>query len=68
MRAIMMIPKMKPPRLPEDEGWSKEMKEFVAGCLNELPDEVRIGTPTPSSVQSGERLMLAFGSSALAAF
>lgn len=40
MRAIMMIPKMKPPRLPEGEGWSKEIKEFVAGALNELPDEV----------------------------
>lgn len=42
MRAIMMIPKQKPPRLPEGGGWSKEMREFVAGCLNEKPDEVRV--------------------------
>lgn len=39
MRAIALIPKSKPPRLPEASG-SKEMKEFVANCLKELPAEV----------------------------
>lgn len=41
MRAIALIPKSKPPRLPESSG-SKEMKEFVANCLKELPAEVRL--------------------------
>lgn len=39
LRAIALIPKSKPPRLPENVG-SKEMKEFVANCLRELPAEV----------------------------
>lgn len=42
MRAIMMIPKMKPPTLPTNEPWSKEMRDFLAGALNERPDEVRL--------------------------
>jgi serine/threonine protein kinase len=39
LRAIALIPKSKPPRLPESVG-SKEMKDFVALCLRESPDEV----------------------------
>lgn len=39
LRAIALIPKAKPPRLPDAVG-SKEMKEFVASCLREVPDEV----------------------------
>lgn len=39
LRAIALIPKSKPPRLPENIG-SKEMKEFVALCLREHPDDV----------------------------
>ncbi|CED82627.1 ste ste20 ysk protein kinase [Phaffia rhodozyma] len=39
MRVIMLIPKNKPPRLSEKEGWSKEMRDFAADCLNEVPEE-----------------------------
>ena len=39
MRAIQLIPKSPPPRLEGD--FSNLMKEFVASCLNEVPDEVR---------------------------
>jgi len=39
MRAIQLIPKSPPPRLEGD--FSNLMKEFVAACLNEVPDEVR---------------------------
>lgn len=39
LRAIALIPKAKPPRLPDSIG-SKEMKDFVASCLREVPDEV----------------------------
>jgi len=34
-RALAMITKQRAPRL--DGGWSKEMKDFVVGCLNEEP-------------------------------
>ena len=39
-KLIQMIPRMKPPRLIEGEG-SKELREFVAFCLKEMPSEVR---------------------------
>lgn len=39
LRAIALIPKSKPPRLPDNVG-SKEMKDFVSNCLRELPAEV----------------------------
>lgn len=39
-KLIQMIPRMKPPRLIEGEG-SKELREFVAQCLREVPSEVR---------------------------
>ncbi|SPO44662.1 related to ser/thr protein kinase [Moesziomyces antarcticus] len=38
MRVIMLIPKSKPPRLPEGE-FSPAMRDFVAACLNEEPKE-----------------------------
>ncbi|KAF8322194.1 Pkinase-domain-containing protein [Clavulina sp. PMI_390] len=38
IRAIALIPKAKPPRLPEAVG-SKDMKEFVSSCLREVADE-----------------------------
>jgi hypothetical protein len=38
MRAIILIPRSKPPQL---EGqFSQAIKEFVDQCLNEDPDEV----------------------------
>jgi serine/threonine protein kinase len=43
LRAIALIPKSKPPRLPDNAG-SKEMKEFVSFCLRELPAEVCVST------------------------
>lgn len=39
MRAIMLIPKNKPPRLPTDKEFSLLMRDFVATCLNEEPKE-----------------------------
>lgn len=39
LRAIALIPKSRPPRLPEGTG-SKDMKDFVGLSLKELPDEV----------------------------
>jgi len=54
MRVIMMIPKMKPPKLPENENWSREMREFLAGCLNEQPDEVSDLPFLPQVYVSGE--------------
>ncbi|CAO1625964.1 unnamed protein product [Parajaminaea phylloscopi] len=39
MRAIMLIPKNKPPRLPADKEYSLQMRDFVATCLNEEPKE-----------------------------
>ena len=39
-KLIQLIPRMKPPRLAEGEG-SKELREFVAACLRELPSDVR---------------------------
>ncbi|KZV86708.1 Pkinase-domain-containing protein [Exidia glandulosa HHB12029] len=36
MKALVIIPKSKPPRLPDDRG-TKEMREFVALSLRELP-------------------------------
>ncbi|KZT72042.1 Pkinase-domain-containing protein [Daedalea quercina L-15889] len=37
-KLIQMLPRMKPPRLIEGEG-SKEMREFVAHCLRESPND-----------------------------
>ncbi|KAI0663357.1 hypothetical protein C8Q70DRAFT_949240 [Cubamyces menziesii] len=37
-KLIQLIPRMKPPRLAEGEG-SKELREFVAACLRELPSD-----------------------------
>lgn len=39
MRAIMLIPKNKPARLPAEGPFSQLMREFVALCLNEEPRE-----------------------------
>ncbi len=38
LRAIALIPKVKPPRLPDSVG-SKDMRDFVACCLREVPGE-----------------------------
>lgn len=40
MRALVLITNGKPPRLPESVG-SKDMKDFMASCLKEVPNEVR---------------------------
>lgn len=37
-KLLQMIPRMKPPRLIEGEG-SKELREFVAHCLRESPND-----------------------------
>ncbi|KAI0705021.1 Pkinase-domain-containing protein [Cerioporus squamosus] len=37
-KLIQLIPRMKPPRLNEGEG-SKELREFVAACLRESPND-----------------------------
>lgn len=39
LQAISLIPKIKPPRLPDQFG-SREMKDFLACCLRELPSDV----------------------------
>lgn len=39
MRAIMLIPKNKPPRLPQEGSFSSPLREFVSLCLNEEPKE-----------------------------
>lgn len=39
MRAIMLIPKNKPPRLPTEGNFSPLLREFVSICLNEEPKE-----------------------------
>lgn len=39
MRAILLIPKNRPPRLPSDRDFSQNMRDFVAICLNEEPRE-----------------------------
>lgn len=41
LRAIALIPKAKPPRLPEGIG-SKDMRDFVASCLREVPGEASV--------------------------
>jgi serine/threonine protein kinase len=41
MRALVLIPKSKPPKLPENDG-SRDMKDFMATCLKELPADVRM--------------------------
>jgi serine/threonine protein kinase len=41
MRVIALIPSTKPPRLAENEG-SKDMRDFIAACLKEIPGEVRV--------------------------
>ncbi|KAF8456204.1 kinase-like domain-containing protein [Terfezia claveryi] len=38
MRAIMLIPRQAPPRL-EGGNWTNPLREFVALCLNERPDD-----------------------------
>lgn len=40
-KLIQMLPRMKPPRLIEGEG-SKELREFVAHCLRESPNDVSV--------------------------
>lgn len=40
-KLIQMMPRMKPPRLIEGEG-SKELREFVAHCLRESPNDVSL--------------------------
>lgn len=37
MKVLFLIPKEKPPRL-EGPKWSKDFKDFVAACLNKLPE------------------------------
>ncbi|UZJ54454.1 hypothetical protein CBS101457_003774 [Exobasidium rhododendri] len=39
MRAIMLIPKSRPPRLPTEGNFSPLLREFVGLCLNEEPKE-----------------------------
>lgn len=39
-KLIQLIPRMKPPRLVEGEG-TKELRDFVAACLRESPNDVR---------------------------
>lgn len=39
MRVLALIPTTKPPRLADHEG-SKDMRDFIAMCLKELPGEV----------------------------
>lgn len=43
MRAVSMIPKSKPAQLGGD--WSPAMKEFVALCLHDEPNEVSLSMP-----------------------
>ncbi|CAE6537753.1 unnamed protein product [Rhizoctonia solani] len=39
MRALMLIPKLKPPKLPDSNDASKEMRDFMALCLRETPGD-----------------------------
>lgn len=39
MRALMLIPKLKPPKLPDSADASKEMREFLSLCLREVPGD-----------------------------
>jgi serine/threonine protein kinase len=39
MRALLLIPKASPPRLPETTG-TKDMRDFVASVLREQPADV----------------------------
>ncbi|CAE6485335.1 unnamed protein product [Rhizoctonia solani] len=39
MRALMLIPKLKPPKLPDSTDASKEMRDFMALCLRETPGD-----------------------------
>jgi serine/threonine protein kinase len=41
MKVIQMIPKVKPPRLAENEG-SKDLRDFIPFTLTELPSDVRL--------------------------
>jgi serine/threonine protein kinase len=52
MRALMLIPKLKPPKLPDATDASKEMRDFMALCLRETPGDV--STPNTYGVQSAE--------------
>lgn len=40
MRVILLIPKIKPPRLSEAQG-GKDMRDFMNNCLRELAADVR---------------------------
>lgn len=46
MRVLVLIPKVKPPRLPETLG-TPDMREFVASVLRELPADVSLVSNTP---------------------
>ncbi|KAG8690841.1 hypothetical protein FRC09_011841, partial [Ceratobasidium sp. 395] len=39
MRALMLIPKLKPPKLPDTADASKEMRDFLALCLQLNPND-----------------------------
>ncbi|EUC60277.1 STE/Ste20/YSK kinase [Rhizoctonia solani AG-3 Rhs1AP] len=39
MRALMLIPKLKPPKLPDSTDASKEMRDFMTLCLREIPGD-----------------------------
>ncbi|QRV92446.1 STE/STE11 kinase [Ceratobasidium sp. AG-Ba] len=39
MRALMLIPKLKPPKLPDTTDASKEMRDFLALCLQMSPGD-----------------------------
>jgi serine/threonine protein kinase len=41
LKVMALIPRVKPPRLGEGEG-SKDMRDFVALCLKEIPNDVRL--------------------------
>jgi len=38
MRAIFLIPNRPPPKLRNEEKWSKEFNDFIAQCLKRIPD------------------------------
>jgi serine/threonine protein kinase len=40
MKALMLISKTKAPRIPESHPGTREMKDFIASCLRELPNDV----------------------------
>lgn len=42
VRAFILITEGPPPRLPESTGASKDMRDFMACCLKELPSDVSL--------------------------